>query len=73
VSLLPFDRMAAMTWERFFFEKTSAIVSGAHSTEVVSRLKARPLRFVCFAVTGRGKVEFLVGPTSKCLRLKAKC
>jgi hypothetical protein len=51
-----------MTWERFFFEKTSAIASGAHSTEVISLLKARPLKFARFAVTGRRKVEFLVGP-----------
>jgi hypothetical protein len=60
VSLLPFDRMAAMTCERFLFEKTSVIASGAHSTEVISRLKARPLKFARFAVRGLGKVEFLV-------------
>jgi len=39
VSLLPFDRIAAMTRERFRFEKTSAI--GAHSGERNSILKAR--------------------------------
>jgi hypothetical protein len=41
VSLLPFDRMAAMTWERFRFEKTSAIDSRSHFTEIASLLKAR--------------------------------
>jgi hypothetical protein len=41
VSLLPFDRMAAITCERFFFEKTSAIDSCAHSTEGISFLKDR--------------------------------
>ena len=50
VSLLPFDRMAAITCERFFFEKTSAIASGAHSTEDISVLKVQSLKFVRFAV-----------------------
>jgi len=36
VSLLPFDRMAAMTCERFSFEKISAIDYAAHLTEIVS-------------------------------------
>jgi hypothetical protein len=37
VSLLPFDRMAAMTCERFFFEKTSAIACQPHATGIISR------------------------------------
>jgi hypothetical protein len=41
VALLPFDRMAAMTCERFSFEKTSVIDSQAHFTEIVSLLNIR--------------------------------
>ena len=66
VSLLPFDRMAAITCERFFFEKTSAIVSGVHSTEDISLLKVQSLKFVCFAagilvihVPAEGEPEFV--------------
>ncbi|MGA3284036.1 MAG: hypothetical protein ABSD57_06225 [Verrucomicrobiota bacterium] len=41
--------MAAMTCERFLFEKTSAIASGAHSTWTIFFLKVRQLRFARFA------------------------
>jgi len=38
VSLLPFDRMAAMTCERFRFDKTSAIDSPTQFTGIISLL-----------------------------------
>ena len=41
VALLPFDRMAAMTCERFRFEKTSAIASRTHYNKIMSFLKIR--------------------------------
>jgi len=42
--------MAAITCERFFFEKTSAIASGVYSTECISILKVQSLKIACFAV-----------------------
>ena len=58
--------MAAITCERFFFEKTSAIASGAHSIKGIPILKVQSLKFVCFAVEilvvhvpAEGKPEFV--------------
>jgi hypothetical protein len=58
VSLLPFDRIAAMTCERFFFEKTSAIASGAHATKDRNFFKVQSLGFEDQAWHGEGSLRW---------------